>query len=76
MWGKYVVVGVVALLVGVLCGMLVLALRPVEQPAITVLTPVGVDNARRVVIVNPRSGSVTLYEVLGGMITELDRARY
>lgn len=76
MLGRFAIVGAVALLVGVLIGMLVLAMRPVEQPAIAVIPPIGSENARRVVVVNPKSGSVNLYEVSGTNIQELGSSRY
>jgi len=65
MWIRYVLVGIIALLVGVvLGGYLVPVSRAAGQPAIAVFEPIPEGmQSWRFVVANPRTGKLTVYEV-------------
>lgn len=76
-WAKYAFTGAIALGIGLLIGMFVIALRPVEPPTIAALQPIMSDVAsRRFVLIDPHKKCTILYETMGGKLQEIDRKNY
>jgi hypothetical protein len=73
---RYLLIGALALVVGLLMGFLFSATRPVGQPGIAALQPLAdAQPSRRFVVVSPDGKRVTLYEVLGGEVRRIGEAR-
>ncbi len=74
MWVRYFLISLIALLVGAVLGAWLFPSAKIITPAIAQLTTY--PNAPSFVVANPRTNTITVYEVRGGQIEVLGKAKY
>ncbi|MDH7481583.1 MAG: hypothetical protein QHH26_06360 [Armatimonadota bacterium] len=74
MWARYLLISLIALLVGAVLGAWLLPSAKIITPAITQLT--GYPDTPMFAVANPRTNTVTVYRLLGREIEVIGKAKY